>query len=128
MMEENNLDEFLKRKEEIEFTLSHLAELAASRNHVLSCFEKNAFQKTIDNVFSNLNKSVRKSSLGGIVLIKKNIELDLKLFRRTQFYLNKRRRYLLEELHEIEEKISQFQAGSEGPSPSIETPPNNEES
>ena len=106
-MEENNLEQLKVRKEELEITLKNLEEIMAIRNNVLYCFEKNVFKKTIGHMFSNLNASSKGSMLNGIYLIKKNYELDLKLFRRGQFYFHKRKRLLIEELNLVEESIIQ---------------------
>jgi len=114
-MEENNAAQLKIRKEELETTLKNLAGLIESRNHVLTCFEKNVLRRVIRHKFSNLNAGSRGNMLNGATLIKKTCELDLKLFRRGQFYLQKRKRRLHEELVEVEEMLKKFEADSVNP-------------
>lgn len=113
-----NIEQLKQRKEEIEGTLERLAELMQKRNDILTCYEKNIFHKTINHMFSNLNASSR-GMMSSLTLIKKNYELDLRLFRRGQFYLQKRKRFLLEELDEIMQILNQSAAETTNPSPSI---------
>jgi prefoldin subunit 5 len=111
-MENTTLEQLNERKEELEATLNKLEELMESRNNVLYCFEKNVFDKTTNRMFSNLNTGSNGNMLSGINLIKKNYELDLRLYRRVLFYLHKRKRNLQEEHREVEENIKQFQVES----------------
>ena len=109
-MEENNLDQLKKRKEELETTLKNLAELMASRKNLLYYYEKNVFKKITDHMFSNLNVGSKGSTMSGLYLIKKNYELDLMLLRRGQFYLHKRKRTLIEELAFVDETLQSIQS------------------
>lgn len=103
-VDELEITEMQKRKEEIENTLKNLDEIIESRNNVLACIEKNVLRKTVNHLFSKLNTS-SKGSVTGISNIKRNYELDLKLFRRVLFYLHKRKRGLEAELAELNQKI-----------------------
>lgn len=117
-MEANNINQLKQREEEIELTLKNLTEFIEIRNNVLSCFEKNVIAKTKKQIFSNFNVSSRGSMASGLTLIKKNYELDLKLLRRVLFYLQKRKRWLEEELNEIKDKLNQYRVDQVDPSQS----------
>ena len=97
-----NLEEISQRKKVILDSLKNLQELIQSRNHVLFCFEKSIFHKVTNDVFTRLNTTSKGTMINAMLLIKKNNELDLKLFRRAIFYLRRRKQYLEKELNELE--------------------------
>ncbi len=109
-MKENILNQLEERKQELETTLKNLIKLIESRNLVLAYFEKNSLRRVVHHMFSRLNANARGSMISGLYLIKKTHELDLKLFRRCQFYLKKRKFTLEEELSAVTEKIKNSQA------------------
>ncbi|MES2614660.1 MAG: hypothetical protein V4591_04510 [Bdellovibrionota bacterium] len=111
-MEENEFSQLEERKQELETTLKNLAELMESRNLLLSFCEKNSLRKIVSGMFSNLRINARGDMIFKLDLINKSHQLDLKMLRRGQFFLCKRKSRLEEELNEVNEKIKNFQADS----------------
>ena len=103
---ENDINYLEERRIEIKNTLENLKEIMEKRNHLLTCFERNVFNRVSNNMFSKLNAVSKGTQISRLFLMKKNYELDLKLIRRAMFYFEKRKRVLEEELKEITLKLT----------------------
>jgi hypothetical protein len=124
-MVENNLDNLLRRKDQLEQSILNLNEIIQIRGSLLSYYERHIINKVTCLEFTHLNPSTNGYSLKNLNAKKKNYEIDAKMLRRCMFYLHKRKRYMREELDEIEQQlmIQNPPVESVDPLQSTETPP-----
>lgn len=86
------------RKNQLEKAISGLKKILAERDHVLFCFERTTYHKTLKNKFSTIGMGLRENRVNGVILLKRSYNLDLNISRRCVFYLVQRLRTLQAEL------------------------------